>query len=189
VDVEEFRAAMITEKRPYRQMRAFAAMLAQESGLGTDGLTVVGGSALEIYTEGDYVSQDIDLVARDPKRAVAVLRLWGFRRDGMYWVSPDFRPSVQIVGKYDSGSLRLAQVVATEYGNVRLAALEDIVVKRLVEARHWKRPEALAEAMLAVERYGAEMDWEYVDLMAKKDGVGDLAEDVRQRAGIATGKV
>jgi hypothetical protein len=158
-------------------------MLATETGLGPDGLTVVGGSALEIYTTGVYVSDDVDLIVADRQRVAEVLRSWGFKLKGMYWTSPDFRPSVQIVGKYDSGSRRLSQVVFTRYGSVRLAAIEDIVVKRLIEARHWNRPEALAEAMLAVSRYGADLDWDYINDIARRDLVADLAEDVRRRAG------
>jgi hypothetical protein len=164
-------------------------MLATATGLGAVGLTVVGGSALEVYTEGNYVSDGVDLVANDRERVIQVLRSWGFRQHGMYWVSADFRPSVQIVGKDDSGSRRLTQIVSTRYGRVRLAAVEDIVVKRLIKARHWRRPEGLAEAMLAVERYGAAMDWEYVERRAEKDGVEDLVADVRQRAGLASAKV
>ncbi len=185
MDADEFRAAILSEETPHRQVRAFGAMLATESGLGTEGLTVVGGSALEIYTEGDYVSGDVDLIAEDRERVVSVLRAWGFRKKGIYWVSPDFRPSVQIVGKYDSGSRLHTQIISTPYGRVRIGSVEDIVVKRLIEARHWRRPSALAEAMLAVERYGREMDWDYVEFIAKKDGVGDLAIDVRRRAGMA----
>ena len=131
----------------------------------------MGGSALEVYTEGEYVSDDVDIVAENQERVIKVLRAWGFRSEGMYWVSPDFRPSVQIVGKFDSGSKTRTQVVATPYGRVRLAALEDIVVKRLIEARFWNRPGALAEAMLAVERYGQDLDWDYITQIAKKDSV------------------
>ena len=181
MDADEFRAAIRSEGQPYLQLRAFAAMLATETGLGPDGLTVVGGSALEIYTTGDYVSDDVDLIVEDRERVAEVLRSWGFKSKGMYWTSPDFRPAVQIVGRYDSGSRRLSQVVSTRYGSVRLAAIEDIVIKRLIEARHWRRPEALAEAMLAVSRYGPDLDWGYIKEMAAKDLVADLADDVRRR--------
>ncbi|MCI4319162.1 MAG: hypothetical protein L3K23_03385 [Thermoplasmata archaeon] len=163
-------------------------MLATETGLGTEGLTIVGGSALEIYTTGDYVSADVDLVAEDRGRVVHVLQLWGFASKGMYWISPDLDPSVQIVGKYDSGSRQLSQVVTTRYGRVRLAALEDIVVKRLIEARHWARPEALAEAMLAVSRSARDLDWEYLIQTASRDGVADLALDLRRRGAKALGR-
>ena len=179
MDADEFRAALSADAPQYRKILTFAALLAAETGLGADGLTVVGGSALEIYTTGDYVSADVDLVAEDRERVAKVLRSWGFALKGLYWTSPDFPPSVQIVGRFDSGSRRLSQVVTTRYGSVRLAAVEDIVVKRLIEARHWNRPEAMAEAMLAVSRYGPKLDWEYLAHIASRDGVGDLASDLR----------
>lgn len=182
MEISEFRQAIRSEKIPYRQIRSFGAMLASESGLGTEGLTIVGGSALEIYTEGDYVSDDVDLVAEDRVRVTGVLRAWGFQKKGMYWVSREFRPLVQIVGKYDSGSLSHTQIVSTPYGRVRLCAIEDIIVKRLIEARHWNRRKAVAEAMLAAERYGPKLDWEYVQLHAKKGGVEDLAKDLQRRS-------
>jgi hypothetical protein len=183
VNADEVRTAVQSEPTEARQIRAFAALLARESGLGSEGLTVVGGSALEIYTEGAYVSQDVDLLVENHTRVERVLRQWGFARAGMYWTSPNFRFSVQIVGRFDSGSRSRNRILSTRYGRIRLAAIEDIVVKRLIEARHWNRPAALAEAILAVERYGARMDWDYVALIAKKDGVADLAADVRRRSG------
>ena len=110
------------------------------------------------------------------------MRGWGFRSEGMYWTSPDFPPSVQIVGRYDSGSRERNQIISTRYGRVRLASIEDIVLKRLVKSRHWRQPRALAEAMLAVERFGTKMDWDYVELRAKQDGVADLLVDLRRLA-------
>ena len=56
------------ELAPDRRLRTFAALLTADSGLGTSGLTVVGGSAIEIYTNGAYVSGDIDLVVAEPRK-------------------------------------------------------------------------------------------------------------------------
>lgn len=162
-------------------------MLGEESGLGVEGLTVVGGSSLEIYTQGDYVSDDIDLVASDRGRLEDALRSWGFRQDGMYWKHPDLKPLVQIVGQYDSGSRQRSQIVSTRYGRVRLESIEDLVGKRVVEARYWRRPEALAEAMLAVRRYGSRLDWPYIGFHARRNGVEDLIDDLRRQAGIDGG--
>ena len=154
MDAEEFRAALRSEPAPYRRVQAFVAMLVEESGLGVEDLTVVGASALEIYTLGEYVSDYIDLVASDRRRLEDVLQYWSFRADGIYWKHPDLKPWVQIVGAYDSGSRQRNQIVSTRYGRVRLGSIESIVWKRVVEARYWRRPEALGEAMLAVRRYG-----------------------------------
>jgi hypothetical protein len=183
VNAEEFGAAVRSERTEARMIRAFAALLGRESGLGSEGLTVVGGSALEIYTEGAYVSQDVDLLAEGRVQVEKVLRRWGFRSKGVCWVGSALPLSVQIVGRYDSGSRPRNRILSTRYGQVRLASLEDIVVKRLIEARHWNRREALAEAALSAERVGARMDWEYAEFIAKRYGVSDLAADLRRRSG------
>ncbi len=187
MDAEEFRAALRLESAPYRRVQAFVAMLGEESGLGVEGLTVVGGSALEIYTRGDYVSDHIDLVASDRRRVEQVPRSWGFRQEGMYWGHPDLKPLVQIVGRNDSGSRQRNQIVSTRYGRVRVGSIEDIVWKRVVEARYWRRSEALDEAMLAARRYGSRIDWEHIGFQAKKNGVDDLIPDLRRQAGLDLG--
>ena len=188
MDAEEFRTAIQSEATEARKVRAFAALLGRESGLGAEGMTVVGGSALEIYTGGAYVSQDVDLIAEDRSRVESVLRQWGFKALGMYWTSPDLTPSIQIVGRHDSWSRERNQIISTRFGQVRLASIEDVVVKRLIESRYWRQPQALAEAMLAVERLDPKIDWEYVEFVAKKDGVVDLASDIRRRAKASRGK-
>jgi hypothetical protein len=71
---EEVEGLLLREAAPDRRLRAFAALLATESGLGTSGLTVVGDSAIEIYTNGAYVSGDIDFVVSEPGKVRQILR-------------------------------------------------------------------------------------------------------------------
>jgi hypothetical protein len=172
------------EKKPHLRDRAFGALLAKESGLGSDRMAIVGGSALEIYTTGDYVSQDIDIIAEDIPKVEAVLRTWGFRKKGMYWENPVYAKSVQIVGRFDSGSRQRNVVVSTKYGPIRLASMEDIIWKRTYEARGWNRPEALDEAALLVRRFSDRLDWEYISRKAKENGVDDLVSDLRRTRGV-----
>lgn len=179
---DDFESILGTEVAPYQRVRLFAALLARQSGLGSEGLTVVGGSALEIYTLGDYASDDIDLLVEDRGSVERVLREWGFRRRGMYWRNPRFPVLVQLVGRFDSGSRERNQVVATSFGPVRLASIEDIVWKRVVEARAWNRPEALDEAMLAAQRYANRIDWRYVERKGRENGVADLIRDLERAA-------
>jgi len=184
VTVEDFRAMLRGESEPYLRDRAFGALLAKESGLGSSRMTIVGGSALEIYTTGEYVSQDIDVIAEDTEKVETVLQSWGFRKKGMYWENPDFAKSVHIVGRFDSGSRERNVIVSTKYGELRLASMEDIVWKRTYEARGWNRPEALDEAALLVRRYFDRLDWEYILQRAKENGVEDLASDLRRTRGV-----
>lgn len=177
---DDFREVLESDAEPYQRIRSFAALLARESTLGSEGLTVVGGSALEIYTTGDYASDDVDLLVENRERVERVLRVWGFRKKGMYWRHPNFPGVVQIVGRIDSGSRERNQIVSTDYGPLRLASIEDIIWKRVVEARSWNRPEALDEAMLAVQRYAARIDWAYVERKGRENGVLDLVRDLRR---------
>jgi hypothetical protein len=183
VSVKDFRAILESELESYQRNRSFAALLARESGLGSEGLTVVGGSALEIYTTGDYASDDIDLLVEHRDRVEEVLRSWGFRKKGMYWRHSKFPTIVQLVGRYDSGSRERNQVVSTDYGPLRLAAIEDIIWKRVIEARSWNRPEAFEEARLAVLRYADRIDWDYVERKGGENGVLDLIRDLRRTSG------
>ena len=73
---------LLDGRPPVVRLRTFATLLAEESGLGTEGMTLVGGSAIEIYTQGDSVSGDVDLLVSDRERAASVLRKWGFRDEG-----------------------------------------------------------------------------------------------------------
>jgi hypothetical protein len=172
------------ERAPYLRDRAFGALLAKESGLGSDRMAIVGGSALEIYTTGDYVSQDIDIIAEDFAKVEAVLEAWGFQKKGMYWESRDYAKSVQIVGRFDSGSRERNVIVSTKYGAVRLASMEDIIWKRTYESRGWNRPAALDEAALLVRRYFDRLDWEYISRKARENGVEDLVEVLRSTRGV-----
>ncbi len=180
---DEFRTMLKTETEPYLRDRAFGALLARESGLGDQRMTVVGRSALEIYTAGDYVSDDINIVAENVPKVEAILRSWGFQKKGMYWESPDYGKSVQIVGRHDSGSRLRNVVVSTRYGPLRLASMEDLIWKRTYEARGWNRPAALDEAALLVRRYFDRLDWEYIVRKAAENGVEDLAADLQRTRG------
>lgn len=180
---EDLRTLLKSETKPHLRDRAFGALLARDSGLGSERMAVVGGSALEIYTTGDYVSEDIDILAEDAEKVENVLKSWGFHKTGMYWSSAEFGKAIQIVGRFDSGSRKHNVIVSTKYGPLRLASMEDIIWKRTYKARRWRRPEALDEAALLVRRYFDRLDWPYIIRMARENGVEDLVEDLRRTRG------
>jgi hypothetical protein len=167
------------EVEPHRRLRAFAAMLGEESGLGTGGLMVVGGSAIEIYTDGGYVSGDIDLLVADRGKVEPLLKAWGFKHEGKLWTHDRLGLFVDLLGSENSGSNRLTRVVQTKYGKVRLGAIEDLLLKRLREVRYWSIREALAQAALLARLYTDEIDWTYVNFYAKQDGLEDLVAVLR----------
>lgn len=180
---EEVERILLSEGAPDRRLRAFAALLATDSGLGTSGLTVVGGSAIEIYTNGAYISGDIDLVVAVPSKVRDVLRSWGFKDEGKLWTQSKLGLYVDLVGRWNSGSERLTRVVQTKYGSVRLGAVEDLIVKRLLETRYWGEKSALAQAILLTRQFGPDLDWKYIAFHSRKDGLDDLVTEMRKRSG------
>ena len=70
------------------------ALLAKETA--TD-VVIVGGSAIEVYTGGRYVSGDTDLVGERPA-IISALERWGFHREGRLWSRSDLRLWVDPVG-------------------------------------------------------------------------------------------
>lgn len=186
MDAEEVRSIIESEPTRARKIRAFGALLGRESGLGAEGLTIVGGSALEVYTEGEYASDDLDVVASDRKRLERTLQGWGFRNRGMYWVSDRLPFLMQVVGSYDRAGRTHSLVFSTPHGRVRVTSLEYVLVKRLVEARYWTRPEAYAEALLGARRNTGRIDWDHLQTLAAQESVGDMVDEFRRRATNAT---
>lgn len=155
------------------------ALLAREAR--TD-IVIVGGSAIEVYTSGKYVSGDIDLVGERPS-IIRKLQEWGFRREGRLWSRSDLELWVDPVGKYYTGDVRRLREVSTPYGSVRLASVEDLIAKRLIEIKVWPRAgtELFDQAVALAAEYQDELDWEYVTSVAARDRAEDLVPELRIR--------
>jgi hypothetical protein len=178
-------AIVLNEKVHYKRIRVFSALLAKESGLGTAGMTVVGGSAMEIYTGGDYVSDDLDLVVDSRSRITTVLKQWGFRNDGKIWSKKTWDLYVDPMETQGSGSRRLTQVISTSVGPVRIAGVEDLIIRRVRESVAWQnRQEAFAQAILLVEHSSGDLDWDYIGFFAKQEGWEKQLGLLRVKAGL-----
>jgi hypothetical protein len=161
---------ILAEVAPDQRLRIFSALLATESGLGVEGMTIVGGSAIEIYTNGSYVSGDVDIVT-DSRDAIArVLVSWSFKNEGKWFSKKEWSLFVDVMETPGTGSRRLTRVLTTKAGSFRVAAIEDLLIKRVREAVNWQdREEAYDQAVL-LARYANRVDWEYIEFYARKEG-------------------
>lgn len=161
---------VLAEDAPDRRLQIFSALLTAESGLGTDGLMIVGGSAIEVYTGGAYVSGDVDYVTTSRARIASVLRRWNFKEEGKWFSKREWGLFVDVMETPGSGSRRLTRVITTRAGPFRIAAVEDLLIKRVREAVNWPdREEAFDQAIL-LARYATAVEWEYLEFFAKKEG-------------------
>lgn len=142
-------------------------------------LVLVGGSAIEAYTEGAYTSGDIDLCIANgasldlrkrqelmsPLKAEGGPRSW--RVAGLF---------VDILGALESSARSPRRKLAAPYGPVELLPPEELLVERvLISVYPQSHPPAheTARKLAAVALQGRlEMNWDEVRRLAELPGFG-----------------
>ncbi len=172
--VEELeKARSATERRIH-----FAALLAKAGGVSTDDFIVVGGSAIEFYTSGQYTSGDIDVVTTAPVDWARILRAWKFEKQGRIWHSSALGVVIDFVKPPYTYDVTRTQVLVTPHGSLRIAAIEDLLVKRLISAKFWKTPSDIEHAKLLAVAHWDRIDWDYVRELAGQFDVADVLSNL-----------
>lgn len=168
-----------------RQLR-FAAILARELEVSSRDFIIVGGSATAIYTDGRYASGDIDVVltARRGERT-RVLRRWGFTQQGRQWYNEDLGVYLDFVKPPYTGDISRTQLIATPEGQIRVAAVEDLLVKWLMSAKWWREPKDMGHARLLAAANRDRIDWAYVQLRSQEGEVADFLAALRKSLGLS----
>ncbi len=180
---EELKARLSAAPDQTQHRLYFAALLADAAVIPTDEFFVVGGSAIEIYTVGEYTSGDLDIVSSRNDRLRAVLKSWNFERDGRIWLNEELGLSVDLNRYPYTGAVEKTTVVTTPYGSIRLAAIEDLLVKRLASAKFWKQKDDFDHAKLLAVEFWDRIDWGYVEKFASESDVSDLLARLREAIG------
>lgn len=168
---------------PAVRAAVFAALVRVAAGLASDALIVVGGSAVEIYTRAAYASDDLDIVGRRDA-LIPVLRAWGFQKSSrQLWSHSGWKIVVDLVKELDgyNGSRERTRLIATPYGSIRVEAVEDSIVRRLIQSKHWQVRGDFDWAVALAELEWASIDWSYAEAYAKAELVADLLAEVRKR--------
>lgn len=130
-----------------------AALVAEHlSHKGID-VVVVGGLAVEIYTENLYLTKDIDMVDRSdqpPKAMRAAMAELGFEKRGRVYS----HPTTDIVVEFPAGPLSVGNEIITEItciegpsGKIPIILAKDLVKDRLAAFFHWKDNQSLIQAL------------------------------------------
>jgi hypothetical protein len=175
---------VLSESAPDLRLQIFSALLTSESGLGIDGLMVVGGSAIEIYTGGAYVSGDVDYVTASREKVATVLRGWSFKDEGKWFGKKEWGLFVDVMETPGTGSKRLARVFITKAGPFRIAAVEDLLIKRVREAVNWQHREEAFDQAILLARHSDKVEWEYVEFYAKREGWLPQLSELRRAAAL-----
>ena len=168
-------AAITAESDPtlkHLQLAGLVSAVFRERGIE---LVVVGGSAIEFYTEGAYVSGDLDLCVESSATALTVrlrqeimapLQATGGPRSwlvsGLY---------VDVLAAFENLARTPVRRLEGPCGPVRISPVEELIVERILISRYpgnYPPARECAKKLLAAALSGEiETDWDEVKRLAK----------------------
>ena len=97
---------------------------------------LVGGAAVELYTEGAYTTGDIDLVGEVTAPVQRALDSAGFTRHGRHWIHDATQTFLEFPGE-SLGSHEEAGWLEVRGRRVWVVSIEDLLVDRLGAWEYW----------------------------------------------------
>lgn len=158
-----------------------------QSSLREKGIEVVlsGGAAVVIYSDGEYVSVDIDFVnaqfagAQDIKNAMSEL---GFKKKNRHFEHPDSQYYVEFPpGPLAIGDWRIEgrSEIRFDTGKLRVLSATECVMDRLAHYYHWGDRQALTQAEMVASRNRINLD--EVMQWSKSEGKLEVFHYIRDR--------
>jgi hypothetical protein len=169
---------------PVKKRAYFTALLSDEIYAMTGQRPiVVGGEALEIYSQGNYTTGDIDLKA--PLEALdKVLKELGFIKTKSYG-NKDLDIFVEYQGAgLDEGpeAEKRTRLIPIEGKMVRVISIEDLMVDRLNAAKWWNDQDSKiwARFLYYLGRKLKDIDIDYLKKQAEKAEVSDKLYEIEE---------
>jgi predicted nucleotidyltransferase len=128
---------------------------------------LVGGSAVEFYTQGAYKSLDLDVIAKK-QLLEPVLRERGFKNSGRHWYSEDV--SLEIVGSSTKERVKTMKIGESRF---KVISVEDLIVDRLNACKHWASELDCEQAAYLFAGYSDRLDKLYLQTRAEEEKVAD----------------
>lgn len=185
---EELLEQVRREQNEFRQRVLFCAVLTRALQRRGKEIVVVGGHAAEFYTQGAYVTGDIDLVCGARDVLEEILLFWGFQRHERGWAHREMDLFVEA----PAGSLmpeEQKRVYEAEVpGAIGLAVhyygIEDLTVDRLNAGVHWRSRDDLRCAKEFLRIHWERVDWDYLKKRCREEktlgALESLEEQLRQ---------
>ena len=180
-DIQHALADITAENDPtlkHLKLASLVSAVFRERGIE---LVVVGGSAIEFYTEGAYVSGDLDLCLVAPARVDLRTRQELMGRLGARGGPRNWQVAAQyvdILGEIETSARRPFDELQAPYGPVRLVSPEDLLLERVlvsVYPQPYEPAGQCARKLIAVALAGqVEVDWQEVRMLAERPEYGIL---------------
>jgi hypothetical protein len=175
---------LLSIEDPVKRKALFIALFSREIvQRGGKAPIIVGDEAVEIYTQGNYTTGDIDI--KSPLELTeAVLKEWGFIKAGRPWLNKELDIYVDWLGSSleegGEAEKRTALIKITEELEIRVISIEDLVIDRLGAFKWWGDTDNLmwAKVLIRVKKSIDGLDVAYIRERAKKVDLLDILEEI-----------
>jgi hypothetical protein len=143
-----------------------------------------GGAVVGIYSDGKYVSKDIDLVNAqfvERHRIESAMQEIGFIPVGRHFEHPNSDQIIEFpTGPLSLGSDKVTQIneIMMETGILRTLSPTDCVKDRLSHYFHWGDQQCLVQAKLVAANHL--IDFNDVRKWSMREGKGDAYEEIKE---------
>ncbi len=167
------------------QQISLAALLSELFEAYAVPLTVVGGAAVQYYTDATYTTKDLDVILMgDTKEIVeTVMHSLGFKRTTQYRHFE--HPSLPFVVEFPPSPIEVGDRVISKVNilklddrQVRVLRIEDMIIDRIVAAVEWKDEPSLQQAKLLWVMNQDDIDRKYLKAFAKEEGYSAELQEV-----------
>lgn len=127
-------------------------------------VVLVGGLAVEIYTENLYLTKDIDMVNTNyasPPALRKAMEALGFHKKGRVFL----HPSTDISVEFPPAPLSIGDelvtdtaVAYTEGGRIPILRVEDVAKDRMAAYIHWHDRQSLIQALAILMKHPVDLD-------------------------------
>jgi len=175
----------ITGETPMIELAALVSEALEAAGVSA---TLSGGSAVSLYTENRYVSEDLDFVTAallDELRPI--LEPLGFVHTGSPRLSVFEHPATDWYLEFPPAPLSYGgtyvdtsecAVISTAKGNIRVITATHSVMDRLIAAASWQDPPSLEQAVMVATYQSDNIDWDEIDSWVVAEGIATTQQVV-----------
>lgn len=141
---------------PMAELAAIVAEHLHDEGIH---VVLVGGLAVEIYTDNLYLTQDIDMVntnLQPPKRLAEAMQALGFTKQGRVFE----HPTTEVVVEFPTAPLSVGEELIKDTTHSQIGGrslpilkVDDVVKDRLAAYLHWRDNSSLIQAVAIMRKH------------------------------------
>jgi predicted nucleotidyltransferase len=156
----------LVDKKAY-----FMSLLTRETEKRNTRPIVVGGSAVDFYTEGIFPSYDIDLIGSRKIIGEILENTFGFKRSGRHWIDEQLGIFIEVPGDHLAGSKDKITTITINDLKVYVIGIEDLIIDRMAACSEWKSDTDCKQAYYMLRYYQNRIDFKYLNEKAKHEGL------------------